>query len=300
MTGVTTATTQPQAQEVARHHARSGRPRESDRPRFLWVVTVAVMVYLFAPIVVVIVFSFNSARSLSVFQGFSLKWWEQLLHDADVKASLLASIEIGLAVMVFSCIIGTLLAIGTHSAPSRWRRLIDMLVMMALVAPEIATAVAAMLLFNQVGVTLSLKTVAVAHITFCIVFVTVIVRSRLAGIDESLEEAAMDLGASRVQALRLVILPLLQPAIMAGALITFVLSFDDFVTTFFTSGLGVSPMPMRIYGMLKFGISPVVNAVGTFMMLFTMSVVVIAALGIAWFGRRQQGPGRDAAGEAET
>ncbi len=287
------------AAQRPQRRASPRRYRETERPRILWFVTAAVMIYLFAPILVVVVFSFNSARSLSVFKGFSLEWWSQLLHDPDVQASLFASVKIGVGVMVVAAVIGTLLAIGMHYAPARWSRLIEMLVMMALVAPEIATAVAAMLLFNQVGVTLSLWTVAIAHITFCTVFVTVIVRSRLTGLDPSLEEAAMDLGANRVQSMRLVILPLLQPAILAGALIAFVLSFDNFVTSFFTSGVGVSPMPIRIYGMIKFGISPVVNAVGTFMMVFTVSVVVIAAFAIARFGNRARRSGRDGDGAAE-
>jgi spermidine/putrescine transport system permease protein len=255
---------------------RQVRRKGFDRPRFLIVISVATLVYLFAPIAVVIVFSFNGQRSLSVMSGVSLVWYRQFLADADLRASLQASIEIALAVMAVAAVLGTLMAIGLRLATPRFARTSETLLLLTLVAPEIATAVGALLLFTQLGLTLSLATVVVAHITFSIVFVTVIVRSRLMGLDPQTEEAAMDLGCSRLQALRLVTVPLLWPAIMASSLLVFVISFDNFVTSYFTSGVGVSPLPVRIYSMIRFGVSPTINAVGTFMMILTVSVALLA------------------------
>ena len=150
------------------------------------------------------------------------------------------------------------------------------MLMLRLVSPETATAVASLLLFTQLGFTLSRGTIVAAHVAVCLPFVAVVVYSRLAVMNPEIERSAMDLGATRMQALRLVSLPVLLPAIGAASLLVFVLSFDDFITTFFTAGIGVPPLPLRIYGMLKFGVTPIVNAVGMLMLL----IAVIAMCGV--------------------
>lgn len=266
------------------------RVRRHDRPRFLLVVTGLTYLYLFTPIVVVVVFSFNSARSLSVMRGLSLHWYRVFLSDSGIRASLLASVEIALSVMIIAAVLGTLLAFGLQYAQPRLSRTSETLLLLTLVAPEIATAVGALLLFTQLGLTLSLTTVAIAHVTFCIVFVTVIVRSRLSGLNPSAEEAAMDLGCTQLQAMRLVTIPMLWPAIMASSLLVFVISFDDFVTSYFTSGVGVSPLPVRIYSMIRFGISPTINAVGTFMMIITVCLALLAVGVLRLRSGRQRAP----------
>lgn len=258
---------------------RSSRRRQrGDRPTFLFVVTALIYTFLFAPILVVVVFSFNSRRSLSAMGGLSLKWYSQLLQDDGIRDSLMASLQIAVVVMIVAAVLGTLMALGLRSATSRLARGSETLLLLTLVVPEIATAVAAFLLFTQLGITLSIGTVMVAQVTFCIVFVALIVRSRLTGLSTDLEEAAMDLGCTRFQALRLIVVPQLYPAIVAACLLVFVLSFDNFVTSYFTSGLGASPLPVRIYGMLKMGVSPVINAVGTFMMCVSVLLALLAAL----------------------
>ena len=209
---------------------RAGRRRGFDRPRFLWVLYGAVCLYLFVPILVVIVYSFNSSRSLQVFSGVSTRWYREFWNDPQIKDSLVASFEVAAVTMVVATILGTLLAFGLVRARGRIGGSANILMLLPLITPEIVTAVGLLLLFSRWGTTLSLKTIILGHITFSISYVTVIVRARLSLLNREVEEAAMDLGATELGALRLVTLPALYPAIAASALLVFVLSFDDFVT----------------------------------------------------------------------
>jgi ABC-type spermidine/putrescine transport system permease subunit II len=272
---------------------RPSHPRGFDRPRFLPIITALVFVYLFAPIFVVTWFSFNSRRSLQIFGTPSLTWYDQFLHDPAIVGSLVASIEIAFVTMVVATVIGTLLAFGLVRARSRASRPTDVLMLLNLVSPEIVTAVALLLVFSQTGAFLSqfgiqfglsLVTVALGHITFSIAYVTIIVRGRLAALNREVEEAAQDLGATNLGAMRLVTLPLLWPAIIASGMLVFVMSFDDLYTSYFTTGVGTEPLPLRIYSMIHFGVTPEINAVGTLMMVMTI-VIVLAAL--ALFARQQ-------------
>ncbi len=258
----------------------ASRRRGFDRPRFLLVLTALVFVYLFVPIVVVVLFSFNSEQSLAIFSGFSLRWYGQFFGDPDIQASVLASVEIGLATTALSAVVGTLLAFGLQRAMPRLTGPTDTVLLLRLASPEITAAIGLFLLFTQLGLTLSLGTIVLAHVSFAVVYVAVIVRSRLANLNPEIEEAAMDLGATELQSLRLVSLPLLWPAILASSILVFVMSFDDFITSYFTTGTGVPPLPVRIYAMIKFGVSPVINAIGTFMMVIT---VLLAMLALALF-----------------
>ncbi len=259
-------------------------PRAFDRPRFLRVFTALVYVYFFAPIFIVFWFSFNSARSLQIFHHFSLTWYNQLFHDPVMLASLGASIEIALVTMILSALIGTLLAFGLVRARSRAVTPTNIIMLNNLIAPEIVTGIAFLLIFTEIGLTLSIRTIILAHVTFSIAYVTIIVRGRLATINREVEEAALDLGATNVQAMRLVTLPLLWPAIIACGLLVFVMSFDDFITTYFTSGIDVEPLPLRIYSMIHFGVTPEINAIGTLMMVLTISIVLVA---LTIFSRQQ-------------
>jgi ABC-type spermidine/putrescine transport system permease subunit II len=265
---------------------RRPRPRRAfDQPRFLAVFTALVFFYLFAPIVVVFLFSFNSKRSTQIFGTFSLTWYQQLFNDPAMKDSISASIEIAFVTMVVSTALGTLLAFGLVRARSRASRPTDVLMLLNLVSPEIVTAIALLLVFWRLGLTLSLTTVVLGHITFSIAYVTIIVRGRLVTFNTEVEEAALDLGATNLQAIRLVTLPLLWPAVIASAMLVFVMSFDDFVTSYFTSGTGVAPLPVRIYTMIHFGVTPEINAVGTLMMIITISIVLLA---LAIYSRQQR------------
>jgi spermidine/putrescine transport system permease protein len=269
------------------------RPRKRrtgfDRPRFLWVLYTAICLYLFVPILVVIIYSFNSSKSLQVFGGFSFRWYRAFWDDPDIKNSLVASFEVAAVTMVVATVLGTLLAFGLARARGRIGGSANILMLLPLITPEIVTAVGLLLLFGRVGMALSLKTIILGHITFSISYVTVIVRARLSLLNREVEEAAMDLGATELGALRLVTLPALYPAIAASALLVFVLSFDDFVTSVFTSGAGTSPLPVRIYSLLRVGVSPEINAVGTTMIGITL-LIGLALLPVTLWRRRTEAP----------
>ena len=230
--------------------------RGFDRPRFLWVIYGVVIAYLFVPIIVVIVFSFNSSSSLSSIDGLSFRWYRMFANDDTVTKPLYASLEIAAITMVVATLLGTLLAFGLVRARGRIAGVANVFMLAPLITPEIVTGVGLLLLFTQIGTSLSLTTVALGHITFSISYVTVIVRARLAKFNPEVEEAAMDLGATPVSALRLVTIPALLPAILASALLVFLLSFDDFVTSFFTSGSGTAPLPVRIYSLVRYRSHP--------------------------------------------
>ncbi|MDP9242720.1 MAG: ABC transporter permease [Actinomycetota bacterium] len=246
-------------------------------------------VFLFAPIAVVVVYSFNSVKSLATLQGFSTKWYGVLARDSGALGSVRVSLEIALATTLVATTIGVLLAIGLTRARPALSKATEATMLLNLVSPEIATAVALLLLFTGIGLQLGTATIALGHITFSIAYVTVIVRARLLGIGRELEEGAMDLGATELQGLRLVVLPLLWPAIVGAAMLVFLLSFDDFVTSFFTSGVGTPPLPLLIYGMIRFGVTPEINAIGTLMMAVT---IVLGFLGVGLIQFRGSGIGR--------
>jgi spermidine/putrescine transport system permease protein len=263
--------------------------RGFDRPRVLWVVTALVYVFLFAPVLVVVLFSFNGEKSLQVLDGLSLRWYEEFWQDESLRESLFASIEIAAITTVVATALGTGLALGTIRSRTRVARATGMFLLIPLVTPEIVAGVSAFVLFAQVGIALSLTTIILAHITFSISYVTIVVRGRLAAMGSELEEAALDLGATPWQAVRLVTLPALWPAVIAAAMIVFALSFDDFVLSFFTTGESPQPLPVRIYSALRFGISPTINAVGTLMMVVSVFFIALALVLPRLLGRRESG-----------
>jgi spermidine/putrescine transport system permease protein/putrescine transport system permease protein len=259
------------------------------KPRFLRIFTGLVYLYLFIPIVIVIVFSFNSEKSLQVMQGFSFRWYSDFFNDPTLMDSLLTSVQIAVLTMVISTIVGTALAIGLVRAHSGTAKGFNILMLVPLITPEIVAGISALLIFSQLGITLSIWTIVLAHITFSISYVTIVVRGRLATIGTEVEDAAQDLGASKWESVRLVLVPSLWPAIVAAGLLVFALSFDDFVLSFFTTGEDAQPLPVRIWSMIRFGVSPTINAVGTLMMVVSISAVALAVLVPRLFGRRESG-----------
>jgi spermidine/putrescine transport system permease protein len=262
-----------------------------DRPRFLRVYTGLFFVFMFLPILLVVVFSFNNQRSLQRFTGFSFEWYRQFYDNESLTGSLRASIEIATVTMLVGTFLGTLLAFGLVRARTRWVGGANVLMLIPLVTPEIVAGVSALLLFTQLGLRLSLLTIMLAHITFSISYVTVVVRARLAALHPEVEQAAMDLGASRIQTVWLVVLPALWPAILASALLTFALSFDDFVLSFFTTGESPQPLPVRIWSAIRFGVTPTINAIGTLMLAISVFCIGLAVLLPRLIGRRESGLG---------
>ena len=256
------------------------------KPAFAVTITVLFFAWLYLPIVAVMLFSFNSVKSLSTFQGFSTRWYSAFFHDHTLLTSLGASLLIASIAAVGSLFLGTMLALGLERIRSRSGRAIGAVTLLPLVTPEIVTGVAALLFFTGLGMKLSLLTVTLAEITFSIAYVTVIVRGRLASMSPEVEEAARDLGCTPWQALRQVTLPLLTPALVGSGLLVFALVFDDFVLAFFTTGVDPQPLPVRIYSSIRFGVSPAINAVGTLVLLFSALLIVLALVLPRLFNRK--------------
>jgi spermidine/putrescine transport system permease protein len=243
--------------------------------RALWLAALLVYLFLYLPLAVVVVYSFNDSRLNAEWVGFTWRWYAVLFEDEEMLQAALNSVLIALGASLVATVLGTMAGLAMH----RYRvRVLPFLVITPVAMPEILLGVSLLLFFIQVlHLTLGLVSVLIAHITFCVGFVAIVVRARLAGMDESLFEAARDLGATPWQTFRLVTLPLILPAVIAGALMSFTLSIDDFVITFFTAGVGVSTLPLQIYSMIKIAVTPEVNAVSTLLMLLTLAMILLAA-----------------------
>jgi ABC-type spermidine/putrescine transport system permease subunit II len=252
-----------------------------------------VYVFLYAPILVVVIYAFNGGRQVLNWEGFSTKWFGEALSDPTITEPLKNSLVIGVSNALIACVLGTALALAMPRMLPWVRVPVDGLVYMTLVTPEIVFGISALIFFVQAGVPLGLKTILIAHVVFNTSVVALIVRARFLGMGESLEEASYDLGAGPLSTFRQVTLPRLAPAILAGGLLAFTFSFDDFITSFFVSGAGTTTLPLRIFSSLRFGISPVVNATAVMILVLTLAAVVIAYLVL-----RRTGQGRRDAGGA--
>lgn len=264
----------------------SRQKRVVRKPRTAIVITALFFALFYLPIAVVVLFSFNSQKSLSVFKGFSLQWYTAFFHDQELTGSLGMSLKVAAVAMVGSVIVGVALALGLVRVRSKLGSFASLIMLIPLVTPEIVTGVASQMLFKGFGLHLSITTVMIAEITFSISYVTVILRSRVAALNPELEEAAMDLGATRFQALRLVTLPALTPAILASSVLMFALVFDDFVLASFTTGVSPQPLPVRIYSAIRTGVKPTINAVGTLMLVASIGLIVLAMVIPRFFGRK--------------
>lgn len=249
------------------------------RSRFPFIVTLAVLFFFYLPIIILIVNSFNASRFESGWQGFSLMWYKRLFHEPEIWRAAKNSLLIAASATVMSLVIGTTAAIALHRfARSRLQRFHFGLVYTPLVVPEILMGISLLMLFVAAGVELGLFTIFLAHVTFCISFVAMTVLARLQDFDESIVEAAQDLGAGWWATTRRVLLPMLLPGLIAGGLLAFTLSIDDFVITFFVAGPGSTTLPIRIYSMIKHGSPPLINALSSILLLITFVAV--------WFSQR--------------
>ncbi|AOY02348.1 ABC transporter permease [Jeongeupia sp. USM3] len=242
--------------------------------KWLWGAAGLVYLFLYLPLIIVVVYSFNDSKLNAEWVGFTFKWYEILFNDAQMLTAARNTLIIGLVTSLCATVLGTLAGLAMYKYKLR---LLPVLVLTPIAIPEILMGVSLLIFFVMLNMTLGLVSVALAHIAFCIGFVAIVVRSRLQGMDESLVEAARDLGATPIQAFRLVTLPLIMPGIIAGALMAFTLSIDDFVITFFTAGAGASTLPLQIYSMIRIAVTPEVNAISTLLMLLTLALIIIAS-----------------------
>lgn len=242
-------------------------------PWLLWTAGTVAYLFLYVPLVIVVVYSFNDSRLNAEWVGFTMHWYRVLFADEQMLQAALNSLVIGLVSSVVATLLGTMAGYAMY----RYRlRLLPVLVLTPIAIPEILMGVSLLIFFVMLNVSLGLVSIVLSHIAFSIGFVAIVVRSRLSGMDESLREAARDLGATPWQAFRLVTLPLILPGIVAGGLMAFTLSIDDFVITFFTAGVDSTTLPLQIYSMIKIAVTPEVNAVSTLLMLLTLLLIVVA------------------------
>lgn len=232
--------------------------------------------FLYLPICVLIAFSFNTSRFSVVWQEFTLEWYVKLIQDPLVLDALKNSVIVAVVAMILSTIIGTLTAYGLYRHRFRGKTVFDGILFLPIVTPEIVVGISLVIFFVLIHFNLGLKTIIIAHVAFDIPFVMLIVRARLQGMDRSLEEAAMDLGADEWTTFFKVTIPQLLPGIVAAALLAFTLSFDDFVITFFVAGVGSTTLPLKIYSMVRLGVSPKINALSALIVFFSISLITLA------------------------
>lgn len=242
------------------------------------VYTCLIYLFLFLPIMMVVIFSFNSARMSVLFEHFSFKWYTKILDNDALIAAFKNTIEIAVVSTALATIIGTLAAVGMYKYNFRGKFIVDALLYVAVVIPEIVLGIALLSFFSLLGIKAGLGTLILAHTTFCLPFVVLTVRARMSGFDLSLEEAAMDLGANRKKTFFKITLPLIMPGIMAGAMLAFTLSIDDIIISFFTAGPEQTTYPIKVFSMMRMGITPDVNALSTMILLFTILIVSASQL----------------------
>ena len=246
------------------------------------VYTAIIFLFLFAPIAILLVFSFNSGNSLSVFSGFSLYWYKELFQDSNTLEALRNTLVLALCAAILSTVLGTAASVGMNKLRSKYMRAaMNTVTNLPMVNPEIITGISLMLMFVFVGqmmglsTSLNFGTILIAHVTFCLPFVILQVLPKLRQMDKNLVDAAQDLGCTWMQAFWKVIIPEIKPGIISGALIAFTMSIDDFIISYFTAGSGVSTLAMTIYSMTKKRVSPEINAISTLLFGAVLLLLII-------------------------
>ena len=235
---------------------------------------IVTLVFLYVPIVVLVIMSFNASKLPFVWGGFSLEWYGALFQNADIREGLTNTLIVAFGATFFATILGTLTAIGI----ARYFRssLLEAFSLAPAILPDIVLGIGLLVFYTLVGIGLGLHSVLLAHVVFGMAFVAAVVTARLSQTDPSLEEASRDLGASAIVTFFRITLPSLAPAIIAGALLVFTLSLDEFVIAFFTDGPSTPTLPIVIYSMVRFGVTPDINALATLLMVVSFTVVIAA------------------------
>ncbi len=265
----------------ARHRGTIG-PLDYTRRWWLRAMVAATFVMIYAPIISLVAFSFNDSRRNIVWRGFTFKYYEKAWNNDSLFEAFVNSLSIALVNTLISTILGVLVAIALWRFRFAGKAVYEGFMMLPIVIPEICMGVAMMAFFARIGWPtdwawpLTLLNITIAHIAFSFPFVAVIVRARLVGFNRELEDASKDLDASEWQTMRYIVLPYLRPGIIAGALIAFTLSLDDFVITFFTAGPNSITLPVKIFSMIRFSVTPEVNAASTVLIVITVIATVAA------------------------
>lgn len=240
----------------------------------VYLAVLTILMYL--PLVMVVIFSFNESRLSASFTGFSLKWYEILAQDRDLKEALMNSIVLGVLSCGISAVIGTLGAVGMARVNYRSKGMMEYLSTIPIMIPEIILGMVFLVFFSLLNLPFGMITLVIAHTTFCVPYIFMMVKARLVGIDKSLEEAARDLGAGPVRTFFDITMPLIMPAVLSGSLLAFAMSFDDVVISIFVNGPRLNTLPVKVYAQLKTGVTPEINALCTIIL-----AVIILVLGLS-------------------
>ncbi len=252
-------------------------------PRLLSIGCGAVYLFMYAPLLVLIVFSLTPTEYGVSGEGFTLKWYRAVFDNKNIQDALKVSLIIAIPTVLISTAIGTITAFTLYRYRFLGRALYQGALYIPLVMPDLVIGISLLLFYTSIKLDLGILTILLAHISFSIPLTTLVIIARMQRIDRTLEDAAMDLGADEWTTMWKVTLPLLMPGILAAALLTFPWSFNDFVITFFVSGVGSSTLPLRVFSMIRLGVSPMVNALGTLIVVVPLIIVIIGT----YFDRRR-------------
>lgn len=241
---------------------------------------------MYMPVAVVIIFSFNESKLPVRFTGFSLKWYQELLGDSAMIEALGNSLILGVASCLVSAVIGTLGAVGLSRIHWKTKGVLEYISILPLMIPEIILGMVLMAFFYLLNIPFGMLTLLLGHTVFCVPYILMEVKARLAGMDPSLEEAARDLGAGSFRAFWDITLPLIMPAVVSGSLLAFAMSMDDVVISIFVNGPRISTLPVKVYTQLKTGVTPEINALCTLMLVFTLGVLAVYSLAV-WLLKRK-------------
>ena len=246
-------------------------------PRLLTVGSIAVYLFMYAPLLVLMVYSLTPTEYGVAWEGFTLKWYRAVFANQNILDALKLSLLIAIPCVLISTAIGTITAFTLYRSRFVGRALYQGVLYIPLIMPDLVIGISLLLFYTFINLELGILTILLAHVSFSIPLTTLVIIGRMQRIDRSLEDAAMDLGADEWTTMWKVTLPLLKPGILAAALLTFPWSFNDFVITFFVSGVGSSTLPIRVYSMIRLGVSPMVNALGTLIIVVPLIIVIIGA-----------------------
>lgn len=247
---------------------------KKQRIKFSSVYLAVILFLTYVPILLTVIYSFNASKLTSVWEGFSLKWYQELFRDRDLREALINSLILALSSCSAATIIGTMGALGMKKVPLKTNGLIEAVSTMPMMIPEIILGIVFMAAFSLVGLPFGMTTLIIAHTAFCIPYIFMMVRARLEGMDQSIEDAARDLGAGPFRLFWDITLPMILPAVLSGMLLAFAMSFDDVIISLFVTGPRVNTLPVKIYTKLKTGVTPEINALATIM----LAVIILALL----------------------
>ena len=247
---------------------------KKQRIKFSSVYLAVILFLTYVPILLTVIYSFNASKLTSDWEGFSLKWYQELFRDRDLREALINSLILALSSCSAATIIGTMGALGMKKVPLKTNGLIEAVSTMPMMIPEIILGIVFMAAFSLVGLPFGMTTLIIAHTAFCIPYIFMMVRARLEGMDQSIEDAARDLGAGPFRLFWDITLPMILPAVLSGMLLAFAMSFDDVIISLFVTGPRVNTLPVKIYTKLKTGVTPEINALATIM----LAVIVLALL----------------------